>query len=198
MAFEGQQTDREYPYWTGWGTVGCAIVFFGLVGGVGVSLLPGGYDRVKTGDLPTGIAMMVIGLFGIPTLFMSFWSLVAGIRDTFRPPVLRVTSTALVLPIEARGDPPEDEYGEPVSQEPPQPEVVPFAAIRRVTRGGPRFNEVMEVTHDLSATPLQLRQHMMRAADFDELELVLRTAVPAAFVEPQPPAPSPSANGEPT
>ena len=174
MAFEVESLDRAYPYWPGWGTVGCAIVFFGLVGGIGVSLLPGGYDRVQTGDLPTGIAMMVIGVFGIPTLGMAFLSFVGGIRDTFRPPLLRVTATTLLLPAGARGDPPEDEYGEPISKEPPQPETVPFSAIRRITRGGPRLNEILEVTHDLSTTPLQIKQHMMRAADFEDLEMVLR------------------------
>jgi hypothetical protein len=176
--------------------VGCAIVFFGLIGSVGVSLLPGGYDRVQTGDLPTGVAMMVIGVFGIPTLGMAVWSLIAGIRDTVRPPLLRVTATGLVLPFEARGDPPLDEYGEPISHEPPQPKAIPFSAIRSISRGGPRFNEVLEVKHELCALPLVLKQHMMRTADFDDLEMVLRAAVPAAFSVPQLPAPSPSANGD--
>jgi hypothetical protein len=65
---------------------------------------------------------------------------------------------------------------------------VPFAAIRRVTRSGPRFNELLEVAHDLAAEPLTLRQHMMRAADFEELEKLLRAAVPQAFAEREPSA----------
>lgn len=194
MAFEDEPPDREYPYWPGWGTVGCGVVFFGLVGGIGVSLLPGGYERVQTGDLPTGIAMMIIGVFGIPTLGMAFLSFAGGIRDTFRPPLLRVTATALLLPAGARGDIPEDEYGEPISKELPHPETIPFSAIRRITRSGPRLNEVLEIKHDLSELPLQLKQHMMRVADFDDLEMALRVAVPTAFASALPP---PSANGEP-
>jgi hypothetical protein len=178
--------ERAYPYWAGWGTVGCAIVFFGLIGGIGVSLFPTGYEKFQAGELPTGIALMVIGIFGLPTLGMAVWSLIAGVRDTLRPPVLRVTAEALVLPIEARGEPPQDEHGEPIGTEPPQPETVPFAAIRRVTRGGPRRNEIMEVAHDLSEKPLQIKQHMMRVADFDELEKLLRTAVPGAFANTSP------------
>lgn len=179
---DGPPPERAYPYWAGWGTVGCAIVFFGLLGSIAVSLIPAGYEKFQAGQLPTGIALMILGAFGIPTLAMSFWSFAAGIRDTFRPPVLRVTAAAIVLPVEARGDPPQDEHGEPIGDEPPQPETVPFAMIRRVTRSGPRRNEVLDVTHDLSDTPLSIKQHMMRAADFDELENLLRGAVPQAFV----------------
>lgn len=178
--------ERAFPYWTGWGTVVCAVLFFGLIGGIGVSLIPSGYARVQSGDLPTGIAMLVIGVFGIPTLGMSLLSLAAGVRDTFRPPVVRVTATGLVLPVEARGEPPQDEYGEPVSQEPPQPQAVPFAAIRGVARSGPPFNAVLEVTHDLCPEPLALRQNMMRRTDFEELEKLLRATVPGAFAEREP------------
>lgn len=182
MAFEDRTEERAYPYWTGWHTVGCAILFFGLLGSIGVSLLPAGYDRVRTGDLPTGVAMIVMGVFGVPTLAMAFLSLAGGIRDTFRPPLLRVTADALVLPIEARGEPPQDEYGEPIGDEPPQPETVPLATIKWVKLSGPQFNRVLNITHDLSETELQIRQHMMRTADFDELEEVLRAAVPMAFL----------------
>ncbi len=187
MAFEDREgEDRAYPYWAGWYTVGCAILFFGLLGSIGVALLPAGYERVQTGDLPTGIAMMVIGLFGIPTLAMSFLSLAAGVRDTFRPPLLRLTATAFLLPIEARGDPPEDEYGEPIGEEPPQPETVPFAAVRWIKRTGPRLNSALEVAHDLSQEALRIRQCMMRVADFDDLEAVLRAALPVAFLNAPP------------
>jgi hypothetical protein len=188
MAFEDRAgEERAYPYWAGWHVVGCAILFFGLLGAIGVSLLPAGYERVQTGDLPTGVAMMVMGVFGIPTLGMAFLSMYAGVRDTFRPPLLRVTDAALMLPIEARGDPPEDEYGEPIGEEPPQPETVPFAAIRWIKRGGPRLNQMLVVAHDLSKAELQIRQCMMRSADFDELEAVLRAALPGAFLGAPPP-----------
>jgi hypothetical protein len=191
MAIDDETAERAYPYWPGWGVVGCAILFFGLLGSIGVSLIPAGYDRVQTGDLPTGIAMMVIGVFGIPTLAMAFLSLSQGIRQTFRPPVLRVTATALVLPIEARGEPPQDEYGEPIGEEPPQPETVPFAAIRWINRTGPRFNRVLHVAHDLSGQELHIQECMMRTGDFEALEERLRAALPAAF-QNAPPDPQPS------
>lgn len=181
MTSDDTPPERAYPYWAGWGTVGCAIVFFALVGGIGVSLFPTGYEKFKAGELPTGIALMVIGVFGLPTLGMAVWCVIAGVRDTFRPPVLRVTAEALVLPIEARGEPPEDEHGEPIGAEPPQPETVPFAAIRRVVRTGTRYNSTLEVTHDLCATPLAIKKHMMHARHFEELEAVLRAAMPGAF-----------------
>ena len=186
MAIPDTPTEREYPYWAGWHVVGCAILFFGLLGSIGVALLPAGYERVQTGDLPTGIAMMVMGVFGIPTLAMSLLSLLGGIRDTFRPPLLRLTATALVLPVEARGEPPQDEFGEPIGTEPPHPEVVPFAAVRRVTRGGLPLAPVLLVTHDLSKQELRLERNMMRKSDFDELEAALRAALPAAFAPLEP------------
>lgn len=182
--------ERAYPYWTGWHVVGCAILFFGLLGSIGVALLPAGYERLQTGDLPTGIAMMVMGLFGVPTLAMSLLSLAGGLRDTFRPPLLKLTATALLLPTEARGEPPQDEYGEPTSTEQPHPQEVPFAAVRWVKRSGPPLNPVLLISHELSTQELQLRRNMMRKADFDDLEAVLRAALPTAFqnAPPDPPA----------
>jgi hypothetical protein len=179
MAFE-DSAGRAFPYWAGWHSVGCSVLLYGLIGSIGVSLFPTGYEKLRAGQLPTGIALMVMAAFGAPTLAMAFWSVIAGVRDTFRPPVLRVTATGLVLPRVTRGEPPEDEHGLP-TKELPQPEVLPFAAIRQVTRSGPRFNEVLEVAHDLCPEPLALRQHMMRRADFEELERLLRAAVPQAF-----------------
>jgi hypothetical protein len=181
MASEELPPERAYPYRNGWHVVGCAVMFFGLVGGIGVSLFPTGYEKFRAGQLPTGIALMVIGVFGVPTLGMALWSLIKGVLDAFRPPLVRVTATALVLPTTARGEPPRDDYGEPISKEPPHPETLPFTAIRRAVRTGPRLNAVLEIVHDLSAAPLILQQHMMRVADFEELEQVLRAAVPGAF-----------------
>lgn len=172
--------ERAYPYWAGWHTVGCSVLFFGLLGLIGVGLFPAGYAKFQAGQLPTGIALMTLGVFGLPTLGMSVWSFVGGVRCSVRPPLLRLTATALVLPAEARGQPPQDEYGEPIGTEPPQPREVPFAAIRAVARAGPHRNQTLTVVHDLSAEPLQLKQFMMRDADFDELDALLRERVPAA------------------
>jgi hypothetical protein len=192
MAFEDESPDtRAYAYWIGWHVAGCAILFFGLLGSIGVSLIPAGYERVQTGDLPTGIAMMVIGVFGIPTLGMAFLSIYAAVRDTFWPPLLRVTAVALVLPIEARGQPPQDEYGEPIGEEPPHPEQIPFTAVRWIKRAGPRLNDFLLVAHDLSKEELRLERRMMWGGDFEELESVLRAALPAAFLS-APPDPQPA------
>ncbi|HEY1187046.1 MAG TPA: hypothetical protein VGE74_05280 [Gemmata sp.] len=168
---------RAYPYWAGWHMVGCSVLFFGLVGTIGVSLLPAGYDRVRTGDLPTGIAMMVLGVFGVPTLALSVLSLVGGVRDTFRPPVLKLTAAALVLPAEARGEPPQDEHGEPLSQEPPHPGEVPLVAVRSIEVVGTPGRRALEIVHELSKDKLRIEQHMMRAADFADLEMRLRALV---------------------
>ena len=185
MAFDGEPPlERAYPYRNGWHVVGCAVLFFGLVGAIGVALLPAGYEKVQSGQLPTGVALMVMGVFGIPTLFMSFRSLFVGVRDSLRPPLVRVTATALILPPEARGEPARGEHGERLSDAPPHPETIPLAAIRQIARDGPPFNQVLLVAHDLSATPLHIAQHMMWVADFDDLESVLRAAIPAAFVRP--------------
>ena len=193
MASVVEPTERAYAYWAGWHVVGCAILFFGLLGAIGVAhaghLLPAGYERIQTGDLPTGIAMMVMGLFGVPTLAMAFLSLAGGLRDTVRPPLLRLTATALILPIEARGDVPEDEFGEPIGKEPPHPQTVPFAAVRWVKRSGPPLNPVLLVSHDLSAQALHLMRNMMWKADFDDLESTLRAALPAAFANAPPDPP---------
>jgi hypothetical protein len=185
---EEAQPERAYAYWPGWHNVGCSVLLYGLIGSIGVSLFPTGVEKVRAGQLPTGVALIVLAIFGVPTLAMAVWSVISGVRDTFRPPRLRVTTTALILPQSARGEPLEDVHGLP-TKELQHPETIPFMAIRRVTRTGPRFNGVLDVTHDLSTTALKIYQHMMRAADFDELERILRAAAPDAFAGAPPAAP---------
>jgi hypothetical protein len=172
---------REFPYWAGLHAACCSVVFFGGIGAIGTSFLPAGFDRAREGQLPTGVAMIVLGAFGIPTCLLAIWYFARAWYDVLRPPILRLTSTAIELPREARGEPARDEYDVPISKEPPHPEVVPFSAIRRAKCDGPERNRVLELVHDLSAQPLQLREHMMRASDFAELLATLRAAVPAAF-----------------
>ena len=183
MASDHPAAERAYPYWSGWHVTGCAVVFFGLVGTVGVALIPAGYERVQRNQLPTGVAMMVLGVLGIPTLAMSLITLFGGVRNTVRPPLLRVTATALVLPLNLRESSTaaeEDEFGAPKTVPPAHPAEVPFAAIRVVHRVGPPNpgSDKLVITYDLSAQPLVIEQAMMRAVDFDDLEAVLRAAVP--------------------
>lgn len=189
MAFDGTTPERAYPYWAGWYSTGCSVAFFGILGSVAVSLIPLGYEKLMADQLPTGVAILVFGLFGIPTLLTALVYLAGGVRNTFRPPLIRVTATGIELPRGARGEPPEDEYGQRLSRELPQPEAIPFAAIRSVKRHGPRFNEMIEVGHDLSQEPLQIRQPMMTARDFNDLEAALRAAVPEAFAAAPPTTP---------
>jgi hypothetical protein len=184
--------ERAYPYRSAWWVTGCMTLFFALLGAGGVALVPVGCEKVRQGQLPIGVALVVIGVFGAPMLLLAVLSLVMGVRDAFRPPLLRVTPTTLVLPEGLRGDPPQDEQGEPKpGAPPPQPSEIPFAAIRWVRREG-RPNpgsDRLVIVHDLAPTTLVIEQFMMRTADFDELETVLRAAIPAAFAAAPPVTP---------
>jgi hypothetical protein len=190
--------ERAYPYRAGWRVAGCMTLFFALLGVGGTALVPVGCEKVRQGQLPIGVALTIIGLFGMPMLLLAVASIAMGIRDAFRPPLLRVTPTTLVLPEGLRGDPPQDEQGEPKpNAPPPQPSEIPFAAIRWVRREGKPNpgSDRLVIVHDLAPTTLVIEQFMMRTGDFDELETVLRAAVPAAFAAappvtpPAPPSP---------
>lgn len=178
-------TERAYPYYAGWQAACCSVFFFGLIGSIGVALFPSGYEKFRAGQLPTGIALMIMGLFGIPTLVMSFLSLVAGVRDRLAPPVLRLTATALVLPPGARGAPPEDGDGQPLSTEPLHPAAIALAAVRWAKRDGPRFNSTLDIEYGGRA-PFRVEQALMALVDFDDLEGALRAALPGAFAAAPP------------
>jgi hypothetical protein len=198
--------ERAYPYRSGWRVIGCGVLIFGTMGGAAVALVPFGCERVQNGQMPLGVAMMVAGLFGTPMLFMALVGLVTGVRESIAPPTLRVTPTALILPVSLKGTTPGDEsgekpaeplvvYGHPVT--PPEgsrqgathPDEIPFSAIRWVRREGPvnPGSHKLVIVHDLAPTTLVIEQYMMQWGDFDELEAVLRAAIPAAFA-PAPPA----------
>ena len=183
--------ERAYPYRTGWRVIGCGVLMLGTLGTAALVLIPFGYERVQNGQMPIGVAMVVGGLFGIPMLFMAALTLYLGIRDSISPPLLRVTPTSLLLPESMRGTMPNDASGEPKPDATvPHPEEIPFSAIRWVRREGPinPGSHKLVIVHDLAPTKLVIEQYMMRWGDFDELETVLRTAIPAAFA-PAPPSP---------
>ena len=201
--------ERVYPYRTGWRVIGCGVLIFGLMGGAAVSLIPFGCEKVRNGAMPIGVAMVVAGLFGAPMLFMAVFGLIAGIRESFSPPLLRVTPTALLLPDSLKGTVQKDEsgeskpdelvfYGQPVKvpegsrQGATQPDEIPFSAIRWVRREGPinPGSHKLVVVHDLAPATLVIEQYMMNWGDFDELETVLRTAIPAAFAPAPPEGPA--------
>ena len=75
-----------------------AALVFALLGGAGAAMLPFGYEQLRAGKMPLGVALMVVGLFTLPLLFFSFSTLYSGIRDRIRPPLVRLTPTALYLP----------------------------------------------------------------------------------------------------
>jgi hypothetical protein len=88
-----------------------------------------------------------------------------------------------------RGTMPDDASDEPKpAATPSHPEEIPFSAIRWARREGPinPGSHKLVVVHDLAPVTLVIEQYMMRWGDFDELESVLRAAIPAAFA-PAPP-----------
>ena len=93
---------RAYPYRTPWQTIGCSVFMFGLLGAGGVALIPVGYEQLRGGRMPIGVAMMVAGVFAAPMVFMAVASVVGGIRNSVAPPLLRATASALVLPPDLR------------------------------------------------------------------------------------------------
>jgi hypothetical protein len=162
--------------------------------------VPLGWEKVRAGNLPVGIALAIIGVFGVPLLLLALGALVAGIREGIKPPLLRVTTTALILPPVLRQDtaPQEDERGGVKTVPPAHPEEIPFAAIRWVRREGPPNpgSDKIMIVHDLSAQTLEIEQHMMSRDDFNELETVLRTALPHVFTSAPPPPANPSGLAE--
>jgi hypothetical protein len=180
---------------------GCISLVLGLVGAAGTMLVPLCCDQWRNGKNP---AFAVLAVLGAPCTAMSvLMAMVAfglTVRDAIRPPLLRVTPTTLLLPGDARGQALEkDARGNPIYSGPrTHPEEIPFTAIRWVRRevGANPGNDRLLIVHDLSPTTLELQQSLMRDADFDELETVLRAAVPEAFTAlPVPPPQPPPTDG---
>jgi hypothetical protein len=188
--------ERAYPYRSGWRVIGCGFVLFGLIGGIAAALIPLGYEQVQAGRMPIGVAMLVVGAFGTPLLVMAAFTVIIGIRERIHPPLLRVTPTSLLLPASLRGDQSATDREELAEGTPAppvlQPEEIPFRAIRWVRREGPinPGSHKLLIVHDLVPATLVIEQNMMQPGDFDELELVLRAAIPAAFAAAPPPSPS--------
>lgn len=192
MTFE-DKLERAYPYRSGLRVAGCAALLFGLLGFGGTALVPVGCDKVRANQLPLGIALTMIGVCTAPMLLLALGAIVMGIRETINPPLLRVSTTSLLLPTNLRENSTteeQDEQGEPKNLNQPlaQPEEIPFTAIRWIRREGPHNpgSDKLLIVHDLSTQTLVIEQHMMNTADFDELETVLRTAVPQAFASAPP------------
>ena len=158
-----QPLECAYPYWPGLGVTGCTAFGLGLMGAAGAALFPFGCQQLNAGKLPLAIALFTIGVFTAPLLLLALLSLGQGIVHVIRPPRLRLTATTLLLPRSARGTPPPHEGDEP-KPGPPQPEAIPFTAIRWVRREA-KFNpgnDRLEIAHDLAPTTLEIEQSMMR------------------------------------
>jgi hypothetical protein len=190
MAFEDDNLERAYPYHIGLKAFGCGTVFCAFLGAGGVGLVQLSIGQAQNGW--AGFIFLVGALLTLMGLLFVVLGVVVGLKEAIWPTRLRVTPASLLLPTEARGQPIEkDELGNPKQDGPRQhPEEIPFSAIRWVRReaGAPCGNDKLLIVHDLSPVTLELKQGMMRAADFDELETVLRAAIPEAFA-PAPPVP---------
>src|SRR5262245_22170967 len=165
--------ERAYPYRTSWKITGCLSLFFAAVGLGGLALTQFGCDLMRNGMGWLGCGVVLVGLFVAITLLLSVVAIGVGIKDIISPDLIRVTLTALSLPESLRGF---DRSEEAQKQDPPkppkQPEEIPFSAIKWVRRGTSRTpdHDRLLVVHDLSEHTLKIDQHMMRPADFDELE----------------------------
>lgn len=194
MSFEGDPLERAYPYCVGWRAASCMALFLAGVGAAGLMFMPFGCDQVRGGNPLVGWAVIAGGLCAAPFVLLALAAAVMAGRNLISPPLLRVTPTALRLTDDLRGPALEkDESGNPKPDSPrAHPEEIPFARIRwvrRETTGSAGWDKLL-IVHDLSAATLELQQSMMRPADFDELETVLRAAVPEAFAAlPTPPSP---------
>ena len=197
MAFEEPPLERAYPYRTGWKVLGCFGLVSATVGAGGTMLVPICCEQWRNGNVAFG----ALAILGAPctalTILFAVFAFVSAAREAISPPLLRVTPTALLLPEDARGQLLEkDEHGTPKTDGPrTHPEEIPFTAIRWIRRetGTTPGDDRLVIVHALSTATLELQQGMMMPADFDELETVLRAAVPEAFAAlPVPQSPRPT------
>ncbi|MBN9121393.1 MAG: hypothetical protein J0I06_19950 [Planctomycetes bacterium] len=197
MTFD-EPPGRAYPYRTGWKFFGCVFLLSAGIGAAGTVLVPACCDQWRNGN---NAAFAVLAVAGAPcTVFSILFAVLVfafAVKDAVRPALVRVTPAALLLPDDARGQPLEkDERGAPKYDGPrTHPAAIPFTAIRWVRReaGTAPGEGRLLIVHELSPATLELHQYKMRPADFDELETVLRAAVPEAFAAlPVPSAPPPS------
>jgi hypothetical protein len=197
MAFEDEAPlERAYPYHASWKSLACAILFLAAIGTLGAGLVPFGCALRRDGQQVLGSVVATFGVCVGVMLPFSLLLVVFGVKQAIFPDLVRVTPASLVLPDSLRGI----DNSQADEKEPPkpaqQPEEIPFSAIRwvrRETTPSPG-SDTLVIVHDLSGFTLELKQYMMRPEDFDELETVLRAAIPAAFTAapPVPPSPPPA------
>jgi hypothetical protein len=180
--------ERSYRYQASWGSLGCACLLLLTFGSTGVALVSYGIEQIGNGQMFLGVSALIIGgLTGLSLIFLLFGFVVA-FRAIVNPSQVRLSTSALHLPTRffdglatrvAEG-------AKPDSSE--QPEEIPYRAIRWIRRekGLTPESDRLMIVHELSSATLEIRQSMMRPDDFDELEMILRTAVPDAFAAAPP------------
>ncbi|MBA4186760.1 MAG: hypothetical protein C0467_01955 [Planctomycetaceae bacterium] len=175
--------EHAFPLRVGCAAQGCAVMFLAVVGSIAAATLTAGYMKFVNGDVPLGLGLCVISLLGLPGLILAPIMLLSGLREVLNPECLYLTSNALILPPRLRGTPP-DAQGNPIPNAPgPQPEVIPFTAIRKITCGtGPTGR--LRIDHDLAPTTLVLLEYLMTPRDYESLEKFLRAGIPTAFTAP--------------
>jgi hypothetical protein len=179
--------EHVYTLRAGCAAQGCAVAFLAVIGGLALATLPAGYLRIVNGDVPFGVLLCVLGLIGLPALIFAAMLMLSSLREVLNPDQLVLTETAIVLPERLRGLPPDAQGNVPPNAPGPQPQLVPFSAIRTVKTSDGRGIR-LQIEHELAPSPLVLHEFLMTPADFDALEAVLREAAPGAFVVPAPPS----------
>jgi hypothetical protein len=187
------EPERSYRVRTGCAAMGCAVLFLVAVGSGGAAGLSTGCAKIQNGqgaEVALGWAMVVLCGLATPALLLAPLMLVLAVRETLNPQFLRITTRALHLPEQLRGNRPKDENGQLIPDAPPpQPEEIPFAAIKWIRReDGPGGSQLL-IVHDLSPTTLIISQINLNGTDFEELQTILKAAVPAAFAAAPPQSP---------
>ncbi len=189
MASEiGPAFERSYRYQASWGPLGCACLLLLTFASTAIALVSYGIEQIGNGQMFLGVSALIIGgLTGLSVIFVLF-GIVVAVRAIVSPSQVRLSTSALHLPTSffcglatrvAEGT-------DRDSSE--QPEEIPYRAIRWVRRetGTAPGNDRLMIAHELSTETLEVRQSMMRPDDFDELETILRAAVPDAFAAAPP------------
>jgi hypothetical protein len=185
----GPTVIREYAFRSGCAAMGCVVIFLCALGLVSTFAMGFGLVRIQNGEgfqFALGIAITALCGLGMCALLLAPVMLYYAVQEARRPQFLFVTTVGIQLP--SRLVMPQlDAKGRPVPDAPPrQPQVIPFSAIRRISREDGSGGSQVLIEHDLRPEPLGIAQYLMTPADFDDFVKVLRELVPSAFTPPPP------------
>lgn len=186
----GQALERAYRLRRGCAAMGCAFLFLFAIGGSGAAGLSSGCAKIQNAQgwqLALGWTLVVLGGLALPLLLLAPLMLIVAVKDMLHPQYLRLNTRELVLPLQLRGMQPKDEKGQPIPDATfPQPKVIPYSAIRWIRREDGTSGSQLLIVHDLSTTTLIIQSTSLSGGDFEEMETILKTAVPAAFAAAPP------------